>query len=129
MALVIRRGADIALNVGADAPPVVWRLLKRTPVDRFNPQPEEIFNLFGSVVLLSIDDGSGNTIDHSTEDDDGALIISIAEGRVYWRQSLAETRALPLGRIAQYTLERRIDGRQEPLCGGFVNVRGGPNRD
>lgn len=52
-----------------------------------------------------------------------------SNGKVLLELSPADTRLLPLGRIARYELERRVSTEETTMATGFLNVRGGLNDD
>jgi len=106
---------DIDVWRGSDAPPLVWM----TP---------DGFSLGGSVVELSIYVGP-DQVASLASGTDASLRIDDTARYIIWTPTLAHGRAIPLGRIARYELERRYLGQQEALAYGAINGLGGINRD
>ncbi|HEX2554260.1 MAG TPA: hypothetical protein VHL98_11190 [Microvirga sp.] len=61
--------------------------------------------------------------------EEGGLVIDLGERVVRWAYTVAQTRLLPLGRVATYELERRTDTGQRVYATGHITVTGGLNRD
>jgi hypothetical protein len=57
------------------------------------------------------------------------LVIDVPGATITWTPSLAESRLIPLGRVASYELERRIGEAQEIVAWGQVEGLGGINAD
>lgn len=123
------RCGDIQVWRGENDPPVEWRFLNVVLAEGAEPTPDQLFDLTGSELYLEIKRGSTIFVSRNTADDPDFFSFDIATAVATWTPTLPETRALPLGRIAQYLIERRIDGRQGKLVIGSVNVCEGPNSD
>lgn len=125
--IVVGQG-DITVWRGANAPPVIWELLRTDIPDDQAAVSDDIFDLTGSVVWLTVFLADEQLIALNT-DDDATLTFDITTGRVSWSPTLDESRLVPRGRKADYELERRMAGAQEPLAAGFVIALGGHNLD
>lgn len=92
---------------------------------------DEPFDLSGSELILRIVDGKDKQIMRfSSETDSEIEITDGAAGEFAISLSYAQTRLIPLGRSAQYEIERRIeDVSQENLLSGFIFAEGGRNDD
>lgn len=104
---------DLAMRRGNN-PPVTWR---------FKGADGSAFDLTGSVMVLAIV-WSGGSIEKFSDGDDG-LAHDDDGGVLTFAPTLAETRLLPVGRVARYEIERRIDGTQVTLVEGWVEVEDG----
>lgn len=120
--------SDIIIIQGENDPPVIWQfLISDIPADQ-EPQAADLFDLTGSVAWLKITD-KGVTLVEKNSDDDAELVLDVATATVTWTPTLAETHALPLGRLARYGLERRVGATQGRLAAGYCNVTVDPNDD
>lgn len=79
-------------------------------------------------------DLTGSTLRFRTAWSGGALakavtITNAAGGEFTLDLTVAETRALPIGRVAFYEIERRIGASQKTIIEGFLDVSKGVNDD
>jgi hypothetical protein len=92
---------------------------------------DEPFDLSGSELILRIVDGKDKQIMRFSSETGGEIEITDgAAGEFTISLTYAQTRLIPLGRSAQYEIERRIeDVSQENLLSGFIFAEGGRNDD
>lgn len=114
---------------GENDPPVGWQFLLNDIADDATPQSGDLFDLTGSQLYLTIYYGDDGKIEKNTMDNPAVMIIDLAQATLTWKQTVDETRLLPLGSLAYYEIERRIADKQGNLASGKVNVRGGRNND
>jgi hypothetical protein len=88
----------------------------------------DLFDLMGSTFQLSIAAAGVVLITKNSDTADG-LAIDVPGATVTWTPTLAESRLIPLGRVASYELERRISDTQEIVAWGQVEGLGGINAD
>lgn len=105
----------------------IWRGATRPVGWRLKDGNGDLFDLTGSSFQLSIA-AAGVVLIAKNSDADG-LAIDISGATVTWTPSLAESRLIPLGRVASYELERRIGATQEIVAWGSVEGLGGINAD
>lgn len=104
---------DFSLHRGTNEPVVEWAFPPSFDVD-------EEWELSVS--------WRGGSLRASSED--GGLVVDLSERLVRWAYAAADTRLLPLGRVATYELERRTDaGGERVYAEGHITVAGGLNRD
>lgn len=91
------------------------------------------FDLTGSAIVLTIKWRNWSLIKSTA---DGGLVTENTEVEgatvpvVYWTPTLEETRQIPLGRVADYEVERRVPGGEErTYVKGKVIGMGGKNND
>jgi hypothetical protein len=118
------RDNDIELWVGVNDPQIAWQFLANDIPDDQEPTPDDLFDLTGSILYLKIDN-----LPVKVTGIDADLTIDIDTTRLIWRPPIADTRALPYGRIARWGVERRIAGGQGRLGSGYIIVRDWPNAD
>ena len=106
----------------------IWRGATRPVGWRFKDGDGNLFDLTGSSCRLSIAAAGVVLIAKNSESTDG-LAIDVPGATVTWTPTLAESRLIPLGRVASYELERRIGSAQEILAWGPVEGLGGVNAD
>jgi hypothetical protein len=121
--------ATIVVLVGGDNPVITWQFLQNDIPDDQEPEPEDIFDLTGSVLHLKITYLGRVFVDKNTADDPDYMTIDIPSGSLEWRPTVEETRALPRGCIATYGIENREGGYQTPWLGGVVEAVEYPNND
>lgn len=90
---------------------------------------ESPFDLTGSTVLLFISWPGGTTIKRSSAVAESGLTHGGADGKISWHYSTEDSRALPVGRVARYEIERRIGSNQGRLLAGYITVEEGANDD
>lgn len=91
---------------------------------------DSIFDLSGSEIVFRAVDGKGTELFRLTSVSDSEIEITDASaGEFTLSLSSSQTRLIPQGRVAQYELERRLAGTQEPLLSGFFIAEGGINDD
>lgn len=104
---------DISIWRGNNAPAIVWQLP--------DPAPEgAVFHLVarvGGALLLEL--GS----------EAGTLAFQADPDRLEWTPTLAQSRAVPAGRIAQYEIEQRVGETETTLFFGSITGLGGANAD
>lgn len=113
--------ADIAIIRGNNYPPAMWQFL-------VSENPDVLFSLVGSVFKLTITWPGGADIIKAS-DVNPELAIDFVNSVLAWNYTTAQSRSLPLGRIARYELERWIGGTQQSLVVGGVAVELGTNPD
>jgi len=106
----------------------IWRGTTRPVAWRLKQGDGSLFDLAGSSFRLSIA-ASGATLISKNSDAADGLAIDEGAATVTYTPSLAESRLVPLGRLASYELERRIDGAQEIVAWGQIEGLGGSNAD
>lgn len=121
--------ADINIVQGGNDPPIAWQFLDEDIPDDQPPAPDEIFDLTGSTLYLTVYRGKKTFAEIDTAADPAELVMDTVQGKLTWTPPLETTRELPLGRIAQYEIERRIGTTQGQLISGFVVVKEGRNSD
>lgn len=102
---------DVDIWRGNSLPPVEW------------PWPDgyagtalcQLTVWVGDELIFSVDSGEGITIDPTGR-------------RFIWERTVAQSREIPLGRIAQYELEDRAGGERTLFAGVLVGL-GGLNLD
>lgn len=121
---------DITIWQGADGPYVQWQFFKNDIPDDQNPINDDLFDLTGSVLYLTIGRVGEVIISKNTTDNASAFSFDVSTAVLTWKPTLAETRLLGRGRVMKYEVERRIGGVQEgPFAHGYVEVDGGLNLD
>jgi hypothetical protein len=70
----------------------------------------------GSLLTKRTDSGTGLALD------DGAATVALS-------LTVAETRSLPMGKVARYQLEYLADGEEITVARAFINVTRGDNAD
>jgi hypothetical protein len=113
--------ADIGIVQGNNYPPAKWQFL-------VSENPDVLFDLTGTVFKLKVTWPGGAPITKSS-DLDAELAVDLATSILTWNYSTAQSRSLPLGRIARYELERWIGGSQQSLIAGRFAVGPGANPD
>jgi hypothetical protein len=103
---------DITVWRGNTRPAVVWQL------------PEDL-DLGTKLFVLTIWVADALILEVDTT---GRLYLDEATRRLAWDRTLAQSRAMPLGRLARYELEHRSFG-EETLFHGAVVGLGGDNTD
>ena len=106
----------------------IWRGATRPVAWRLKDGDGNLFDLTGSTFQLSIAAAGVVLITKNSSNADG-LAIDVPGATVTWTPSLAESRLIPLGRVASYELERRIGAAQEIVAWGSVEGLGGINAD
>ena len=106
----------------------LWRGTTRAIGWRLKDGNGDLFDLTGSTFRLSIAATGVVLIAKNSESADG-LAIDVLEATVTWTPTLVESRLIPLGRVANYELERRIGAAQEIVAWGQVEGLGGINAD
>lgn len=90
------------------------------------------FDLTGSEIVLTIKWRKWSLVKSTS---DGGLLIedTVLEGEsapvVYFEPTIEESRQIPPGRLADYEVERRIDGEERTYVTGKVIGKGGGNND
>ena len=104
---------------GSNLPPVIW-----------GPEMENgaPFPAAGSRFILTIS-WDGGLIRKDTEVEADAFVLDERTSELTWTPTLAESRSIPIGPVAQYEIERRIGSFQEPFITGIINGKGGINDD
>ena len=113
--------ADIPITQGNNYPPAMWQFL-------ISENPDQIFDLSGSVFKLRVSWPGGVDINKSS-DVDPDLTVDLTTSILSWNYGTATSRLLPLGRIARYELERWINATQQSLVTGRFVVSPGANPD
>ncbi|MHB2205059.1 hypothetical protein [Methylobacterium sp. CM6257] len=111
--------ADITIRRGTNKPDRAWR---------FQNKDGTVFDGTGSEFVLTISRGSKVLIRKDTSAG-GGLSYDVDAGRLLWVRTLAESRLIPLGRVAQYEIERRIASNQSTILSGFVIGEGSISDD
>jgi hypothetical protein len=111
---------DMAIIQGNNYPPIIWQFL-------VSENPDVLFDLTGSTFKLRVI-WPGGTLDKATGTDP-ELTIDFTNSKLTWNYTTTESRLFPLGRIAQYELERWITGSQQSLIRAGVAVLPGSNPD
>ena len=106
----------------------IWRGTTRPVGWRLKDGDGDLFDLTGSTFQLSIAAAGVVLLAKNSANADG-LAIDVPNATVTWTPTLAESRLIPLGRVASYELERRIGSAQEILAWGQVEGFGGINAD
>lgn len=112
--------SDIEITQGNNYPPIEW-------IFKVSENPDVLFDLTGSTFKLRIY-WPGETLNVDSNADP-ALAIDIPTSIVSWSYTTAQSRLLPLGRIARYELERWIAATQQSVISGYVAVSPGANPD
>lgn len=112
--------ADITITRGNNYPPAKWQFLE-------SENPDVLFNLAGSVLKLRVDWPGGSLTRTTGIDPD--LVIDLVNSMLTWNYSVAQSRLMPLGRVANYELERWISSTQQTLIDGYFIVEVGTNPD
>lgn len=121
--------ADMMVWVGNNYPPTIIEFLGVDIPDDQESAPGDYIDLTGSDLYLTIGRGTPYLIEKNTLADADVLVVDESVAQLQWTPTIAETRTLPLGRLAKYEVERRIDGNQQTIAAGFVIVEGGLNSD
>lgn len=108
---------DIQITQGLNTPSKGWTFLVTL-------EPRVLFDLTDKTVHLKIT-WRGGSIERNSEDDPTSIQINVADGRVVYNPTVAESLAMPLGRRARYRLEWHQDSTQGKLASGFVVVGDG----
>ena len=104
---------DLALWRGNNAPALVWTLPDDAPA--------------GAGYFLTVE--AGGRIIASADTAAASLVLDAGAGTLSWAPSLAESRAVPPGRIATYEIEQRLDGGETTVLFGALTGLGGINAD
>lgn len=102
---------DVTLWRGNNAPEIVWTLPDAPPE--------------GAAFFLAVE-ASGRML-FARDTPSGSLLL--AGDALRWSPSLAESRAIPQGRVARYEIEQRIGDVETTLFFGDVTGLGGVNAD
>lgn len=113
--------SDLEIIKGNNYPPAMWQFL-------VSEDPDVLFPLDGSVFKLTVTWAPSGTIVKAS-DVDPELVIDFEQSVLTWNYTAAQARALPLGRIARYELERWIGTTQQSLISGRISVSKGANPD
>lgn len=102
---------DRTLWRGDNAPSLGWQF------------PDD-FAVAGSDYVLAVSVGSQGILTADTYS--GSLtIVGNVGGRVIWSPTTDQTALIPLGTIAEYTLQRQVSGgEQRTYVYGFINAQG-----
>lgn len=88
------------------------------------------FDLTGSELVFRALDASGTELFRFSSEDATELEITDASAGEYtFSLTGAQTRLVPLGRVAKYEIERRVGTSQESFMAGFLIGEGGANDD
>lgn len=112
--------ADIGIIRGNNYPPIQWLFLQ-------SENPDVLLPLAGSIMKLTLIWPGGSIA--KTSGTDPELVIDTVGSVLTWNYSAAQSRSLPLGRVAQYEIERWLSGSQQTQETGFVVVEAGNNPD
>lgn len=113
--------ADIEITRGNNFPPAKWQFLA-------SEDPDVYFPLDGSTFKLEVTwPGAAAII--KTSPGDPELVIDLDVSTLTWNYSTAQSRSLPLGRIARYEIERWAGTTQQSLIVGYFIVDAGANPD
>ena len=104
---------DLALWRGNNAPGLVWTLPAGAPP--------------GAGYVLTI--AAGGRIIATADSMAGSLVLDAGAGTLAWSPGLAESRAVPAGRIATYEIEQRAEGAETTIIFGTLAGLGGLNLD
>jgi hypothetical protein len=104
---------DISIWRGNNTPAIVWLLP--------GPVPD------GASYHLTAIAGGRAILELGSEA--GALAIGADPARLEWTPTLAQSRAVPAGRVAQYEIEERIGAVEATLFAGSISGLGGVNAD
>lgn len=96
---------------------------------RFKDEDEEIFDLTGSRLILSVVDRNGSLVFRKDSDDDEEAVIDVGEGTFTVTLTTDETRLIALGRLTKYEVERWVGGAQDKMVSGWFEGVGGVNND
>jgi hypothetical protein len=113
---------DIEIVAGNNSPPVSWQFL-----DTEGP-PEVLFPLDPASTFYLTIKWPGGSLRRNTEDDPD-LVIDLGQAMVSWNYNIADSRAMPFGRVATYELEWRVAPMQVTYIAGGVMISGGINAD
>ncbi|SHF06088.1 hypothetical protein SAMN02745157_1543 [Kaistia soli DSM 19436] len=102
---------DIDVWRGNNLPPIEWPW-----PDGYVATVDCQLTIWSGAELLIVADGGGS------------LIVDTVARKFIWSRTLAESRMIPFGRIAQYEIEDR-DGGETTIFYGAVNGLGGLNLD
>lgn len=117
------KSGDVDIDRGDDSPEVIWQALKNDIPDDQDPRPEDIFDLTGSILYLTIEDDDVDLITKDTVSNPTVFSFDIPTGKITWFPTIAETLLLPIGRTARYKIERVIAGKRSRLFRpGYVVV-------
>jgi len=104
---------DISIWRGNNAPAIVWQLP--------DPAPEgalyRLAAIAGGRALFEFDSAAGTLALHADPD------------RLEWTPTLAQSRAVPAGRVARYEIEQRVGETETTLFFGAITGLGGANAD
>ncbi|WP_264045539.1 hypothetical protein [Methylobacterium flocculans] len=100
---------DITIRRGNNAPAVAWELVDE------NDAP---LLLAGRSLVLTLKWGGGRMRKESTTAD--GFTVDSTTSTVTWTPSLAESRAIPLGRLSRYEIELRDGDLQITIVAGSV---------
>lgn len=84
--------------------------------------------LSGSTFVFRVLDGETELLRKASPSDE-LSVPTPSDGKVLLSLAPADTRALPLGMLARYELERRVSSEETTVAFGFLNVAGGVNDD
>lgn len=103
-------------------------------VFRFKDEDEDgnqtLFDLTGSRLILTIAAKGVTLLRKDTELDPAATVIDPAAATLTVALTPAETRLIPLGRVASYEVERWLSADDQSLMArGYVEGSGGINND
>lgn len=102
---------DVTLWRGNNAPEIAWTLAEAPPD--------------GAAFFLAVEAGGRTLFTRDTPS--GSLLL--AGSTLSWSPSLAESRAIPPGRVARYEIEQRVGDVETTLFFGDVTGLGGVNAD
>lgn len=110
---------DFDLWRGSNLPPAIWA-----------PQTESgaAFPTAGSVFVLNIQ-WPGGFIEKSTAVSGSGFVNNERTSELTWTPTLAESRSIPPGPVAEYFIERRIGSYHMPFIMGVINGKGGITND
>ena len=100
---------DVVIRRGNNVPAVAWALVGEDD----NPLP-----VSGRTFILAVR-WRGGVIRKTTAASDG-LALDAATSTLTWTPSLAESRAIPLGRLSRYEIELREGDLQVTIVAGSV---------
>lgn len=113
--------ADIAITRGNNSPPARWQFLQ-------SENPDVLADLTGSNFKLTAS-WPGGSIAKASDVNPTELSIDYLLSTLTWNYSTAQSRSLPLGRIARYEIEQWKGSGQQSLIAGYFVVDSGANPD
>jgi predicted pyridoxine 5'-phosphate oxidase superfamily flavin-nucleotide-binding protein len=100
-------------------PPIAWR---------FRNADQTLFDVSGSRFVMDISIRSVSRFRKDTDVNDN-FVVDAAASTLTWAITVAESRLIPEGRIADYEIERWIGNEQLTLISGKLIGLGGKNFD